>query len=78
MDDLIVNHFHSLLMESTNDRINTIQRITQNIPHQVSRDQNLGLMRVVSMEEVEEVVKGMAKNKADGPHGFTTKLFQVA
>lgn len=35
-------------------------------------------MRAVSMEDVEEVVKGMAKNKAPSLDGFTVYFFQVA
>ena len=37
----------------------------------VSRDQKLGLMRVVSLEEVEELVKGMVKNKSPSSDRFT-------
>ena len=34
-------------------------------------------MRAVTLEEIEEVVKGMAKNKSSGPDGFTKYLFQA-
>ena len=43
----------------------------------VSRDQNLGLMRMVSLGEVEEVVKGMVKKKSPSSDGFTVELFQA-
>lgn len=29
------------------------------------------------MEEVEEIVKGMKKNKAPGPDGFTAEFYQT-
>lgn len=32
-------------------------------------------MRVVTLEEVEETVKGMKKNKAPGPDGFTVEFY---
>jgi len=35
----------------------------RNIPHILSRDKNLALMRAVMLEEVEEVVKGMEKTR---------------
>eukprot|EP00253_Pinus_taeda_P030024 PITA_30024 len=35
-------------------------------------------MRAVTIEEVEEVVKGLKKNKAPGPDGFTAEFYQVA
>lgn len=35
-------------------------------------------MWAITLEEVEEVVKFLAKNKALGPDRFTTELFQAA
>ena len=44
----------------------------------VNRDQNLALTRSITMEEVEEVVKGLAKKKTPGLDSFTAELFQVS
>eukprot|EP00253_Pinus_taeda_P032182 PITA_32182 len=44
----------------------------------ITRDQNLTLMRVTTIEELEEVVKGLKKNKATEPDGFTTEFYQAA
>jgi len=38
----------------------------------------MALLRVITKEEVEEVVNKMAKNKALGPNGFTIEFYQVA
>lgn len=35
-------------------------------------------MREATIEEVEEVVKGLKKNMALGPDGFTTEFYQAA
>ena len=43
----------------------------------ITRDQNLALMREATLEEVEEMVKGMKKNKSPGPDGFTVEFYQV-
>ena len=37
----------------------------------------MALLGVLTKAEVEEVVKKMAKNKAPGPDGFTSKFYQA-
>jgi len=74
VEDLVMNHFKSLLLEPSHDRIEAIRRITRNIPHLILRDINLALMRAVTLEEVEEVVKGMVKNKAMGLGNLTMEF----
>eukprot|EP00253_Pinus_taeda_P022615 PITA_22615 len=51
------------------DETKRIERIT--------REQNLALMRAATLEEVEEIVKGMKKNKAPSPDGFMAELYQA-
>jgi len=77
MENLLVNHFQNLLSESILDRLEVIDRITRHIPQLVIRDQNLALVRVVTLEEVEEVLKGLVRNNTSGPNGFTIEFFQV-
>jgi len=48
------------------------------IPKKVTREENLALLRVITKEEVEEVVNRMVKNKAPGPDGFTIEFYQAA
>ena len=38
----------------------------------------MALMRAITLEEVEEVVKGLVKNKAPWLDTFIVELFQVA
>ena len=61
MEELVVHHFHTLLSEPEQDRSEAIHRITQKISHLITRYLNLSLIWVVTLEEV---VKAMAKNKA--------------
>jgi len=61
VEDLVVNHCKSHLLEPSHDQIEAIQRITRNIPHLILRDLNLALMRAVTLEEVEEAVKEWRK-----------------
>eukprot|EP00253_Pinus_taeda_P015313 PITA_15313 len=55
-----------------------IDKVYQHIPKKVTREQNLALLRVITKEEVEEVVNKMAKNKAPGLDGFTIEFYQAA
>ena len=73
----MVNHFQNTLSEPNPNRSKESDRIIRHIPHLVSRDQNLALMKVVMLEKVEEVVKGLAKSKAPGQDRFTTELYQA-
>ena len=70
----MVNHFHKMLSESNRDKSEAIVWITRHIPQLVSKDQNLAPRRVVTLEEMEEVVKGLAKNKASRLDEFTTEF----
>ena len=76
MEQILVNHFKDLLTEPQEDQIEAIGRICNEIPSMITRDQNLALMRVATLEEVEEIVKGMKKNKAPGLDGFTMEFYQ--
>ena len=63
MENILVDNFHILLFELDHDKFESIQCITRHIPHLVRRYQNMELMETITMEEVEEVVKGMARKK---------------
>jgi len=52
-------------------------KISKEIPKLVTRDKNLALMRKVTMEEVEEIVKNLKRNKAPGPDGYTVEFYQA-
>jgi hypothetical protein len=73
----LTSYFHNLLSEPQQDRRTAIQKITQHILNLVSPEQNKALMHPTSLEEVEQVVFDMPKNKSPGPDGFTTDFFQA-
>ena len=72
----LVSFFDNLLTEPVRDRSREIHRITQNIPSIISQEQNNSLMSPISLQEVEEAVKGMNAGTAPGPDGFTIDFFQ--
>ena len=50
MEKVLVDHFKNLLTESNQNRQLAIDKITCLIPSVVTRDQNLALLREISME----------------------------
>eukprot|EP00253_Pinus_taeda_P003560 PITA_03560 len=77
MEQDLVNHFRSLLTKPQRNRTEAIGRISKEIPKLVTRDQNLALMRGATLEEVEETMKGLKRNKAPGPDGYTAEFYQA-
>ena len=78
MEKLLVDYFKGILTKPNVRREEEITNVCQYIPKKVTRDQNLALLRVITKEEVEEIVKKMAKNKAPGPDGFTIEFYQAS
>jgi hypothetical protein len=68
-------YYKDLLTKTNRDRTTAIRRVTRHIPSLVALEQNEVLMRPITQEEVDHVVKGMPLEKAPGPDGFTTDLF---
>lgn len=78
MEQELVDHFKGIPAEPQRNRTEAIRRISKEIPKLVTRDQNIALMQATSMEEVEEIVKGMKRNKAPRPDGFTVEFYQAS
>lgn len=57
MENLLVDHFKGILTEPNIRREEEITNVIQYIPKKVTRDHNLTLLRVITKEEVEDVVK---------------------
>jgi hypothetical protein len=55
--------------------MSTISKITRHIPSLITKEQNETMMRLITQEEFNQVVKEMPLGKAPGPDGFTTKIF---
>jgi len=77
MEQDLVNHFKDLLKEPQRNRSKAIAKISKEIPKLITRAQNLAVMRVATLEEVEEVVKGLKGNKAPRPYGYTAEFYQA-
>ena len=77
MEQELRNHFQNLLTEPTPNRDEAIAKITRHIPSIITREQNLALLREVSLEEVKAAVMHMLRNKALGPDGFTVEFFKA-
>jgi len=77
IEKVLVNHFKNILREPQIDRSEAISKISGEIPNLVTRDQNLALMRKITMEEVEDIVRNMKRNKAPSPDGYTVEFFQA-
>ena len=77
IEQVLVKHFKELLTEPNVDRGEAIERICKEIWSRFTREKNQALMRAATLEEVEEVVKGMKKNKAPGPDGFTVEFYEA-
>jgi hypothetical protein len=73
----LLTHLQNLLADPGINRKEAIIKIIEAIPRLVSPNQSRALMRLASIEEVEEIVKSMASGKSSGPDGFTTDFFQV-
>eukprot|EP00253_Pinus_taeda_P016535 PITA_16535 len=77
IETVLVNHFKAIMKEPHIDRSEAIAKIGREIPNLITRDQNLALMRKITREEVEDIVRNMKRNKAPGPDGFTVEFFQA-
>ena len=77
MEQVLVGYFKDILTEPLVNIEEAIGRIGNEIPRMTNRDQNLALMRETTLEEVEEIVKGMKRNKAPRPDRFTVEFYQA-
>lgn len=74
---MLMEYHKGILTEPQIDRSEAIKEVCTAIPRVVSEDQNRALMRVASLEEVEEVVMSMKKGTVPGPDGFTVDFYQA-
>ena len=59
-----VNSFFSIVLEELDeDRAASQREVIRHIPQVITKDHNLLLVKPIEMEEVEEAVKQMAKDK---------------
>eukprot|EP00253_Pinus_taeda_P028496 PITA_28496 len=77
ISSLLIENFKHIAQETQADRTEAIDTLTQAIPKMVTNEQNLTLLKEISMEEVEEAVKSMPNDKALGPDGFTINFYKA-
>eukprot|EP00253_Pinus_taeda_P006943 PITA_06943 len=70
------NHFQNLFADQGEITIAEVIKTAQCFPWYVEEEEADSIMREVSKEEVESIIKSMAKNKSPGPDGWTIELFQ--
>jgi len=77
MESFLLQHFYNIANEPLEDRSRFIDHFTQYIPQLVTREDNHNLNRLVSEEEVSEVIKEMQSGKAPNPDRFNVDFFKA-
>lgn len=77
IEKVLVDYYKGILIETQRDRGEAIEQICKEIPRLITNEQNKALMRAATMEEVEEIVMNMSKNKAPGTDGYTVEFYQA-
>eukprot|EP00253_Pinus_taeda_P015727 PITA_15727 len=69
------NHFQNLFADQGEVTIAEVIKTAQCFPRYVEEEEAEDLLRPVTKEEVESVIKSMEKEKSPGPGGWTIELF---
>eukprot|EP00253_Pinus_taeda_P031662 PITA_31662 len=72
-----VQHFRGIAKETILGREHFIKDLTRHIPILASKEDNFNLNRLVTKEEISEVLKEMHNGKALGPDGFNVNFFKA-
>jgi len=75
MASLLTDYFSDILSESDVDRDPAISKVIAHIPRKITGAQNDLLIRPVTMEELDEALRSMARDTAPSPDGFTINFF---
>ena len=75
IDEELNHYFAEILNEDIHDRDRDIAQITHLIPPSVTREDNEMLVKLVTLQEVEEAVNQMALGKVPSPDGITSNFF---
>jgi len=74
---MLVQHFRDIANETIADRDHFIKDLTRHIPRIVTREDNFNLNRLVTEEEVGEVIEEMQHGKAPVPDDFNVDFFKA-
>ena len=75
IDKELNHYFAEILNKDIHDRERDIAQITYLIPPFVTREDNEMLIKLVTLQEVEEAINQMALRKSSVPDGFTSNVF---
>ena len=64
-------------MKGDKEKAYATTRVTNHIPKLINPKKNSTLMREISFQEVEEIVKEIPKKKTPGPDGFMIEFFKA-
>ena len=64
-------------MQPQGNRMDAINDIAKNIHFLLTKEHNEGLMRLITMQEVEIAFKSLHAGKSLGPDGFTMDFFHA-
>lgn len=70
-----LTHFKKVHQEPQIDRLQAIEKITENVPNIIIEEHNQLLLRPISLKEVEKAMQQLKEGKAPGPNGFTSNFF---
>lgn len=77
IEKVLVEYHKEILTKPQKDRGSAIECICKEIPRLITNEQNKALMREVTLEEVEEIVMNMSKNKGPRLDGYTMEFYQA-
>jgi hypothetical protein len=67
MEHELVSYYQDLLLEPPGDRSHAIERITQHIPANITQEHNESLLRLITIEEVDQALHDTPDGKSPGP-----------
>lgn len=77
IEETLVKKFWGIAKKTCHDIENSIRNFTRHIPRMVSSQDNFNLNKLLTEDEVSEVLKEMQNGKAPGPDGFNVDFFKA-
>ena len=76
ISEMIVSHFQNILINLEGSNKLAQDKMLENIPTVITREDNNNLNKPISMEEVKLALFSMHPDKSPGPDGFQAFFFQ--
>lgn len=75
LEQELLSYFKQVHQETQMDWTVAIDKIIQSIPKIITEEHNQLLLKPISLQEVEKVVRQLKEGKAPSPDGFTSNFF---